>query len=215
MKKLSLGLIALTFLLVNNTFSQFIKEENIEFNKKIVPAISIEVPDLDAKTTYDALRLFMEKQGLKGTKMKSFYVYLNQPFSKISQENLDIYTLVSSKGSKKAPRTFVYFFHSKGNENFIDSKTEPEEITNVKELLKEFIPFSTEYALSLKIKAKEVEINKIEKDLASLTKSINKQNKQKEKIDKNLKKLQTDSATKNLLLIKAKEELEVLRKIGQ
>lgn len=215
MKKLTVTIMALMFIPLISAFSQVIKEEMIEFNKKMVPAVSLEISDMDAPTASSAFQLFLKNHGLQGKKMKNFFVYLNQPLAKISSETLDIYTAVLSKGSKKVAKTYVYFFHSKGNENFVDANSNPAEIENVKALLKEFVNFSTEYAFTMKVNAKKEQIAMLEKDLAALKKSMDKERKKKEKIDKKLSTLQEDVDKKTNALINTNSELNILQSQGK
>ncbi len=211
MKKLAVSIVALMFIPFLNAFGQIPLEENIEFNKKMVPAVCIEVPDIDASTANASFQSFLENQGLKGKKMKKFQAYLNQTFTRISPDNLDMYTTVLVKGKKKNAKTYVYFLLSKGNENFVDATVNPAEIDNVKVLMTEYIAYSSKYTLNMKINAKKEEIAALEKDLKKINKAASKENKKKEKIEKKIKKIESDASKKEGELNKVKEELNTLQ----
>ena len=72
-------------------FAQTPQEETIEFNKKMVPAVCVVVPNMEVSSIQKSFQLFMEKQGLKATINNKFQTYLNQPLAEISPDNLDIY----------------------------------------------------------------------------------------------------------------------------
>lgn len=211
MKKLAISVVALVFIPFLNAFGQIPLEENIEFNKKMVPAVCIEVPDIDESTAILSFQSFLEKQGLKGKKVKKFYAYFNQPLTRISADNLDIYTTVLTKGKKKNTKTYVYFLLSKGNENFVDATLNPAEIENVKVLMTEYIAYSSQYALDMKINAKKEQIAALEKDLKKSNKAVSSENKKKEKIEEKIKQIEKDTSKTEDALNKVKEELKTLQ----
>ncbi|MDD3281029.1 MAG: hypothetical protein PHC83_05590 [Bacteroidales bacterium] len=212
MKKKILILIACLFAVFTYTLTaQTPQEESVEFNKKMVNAVSLEIPDLDVATVTSAMEKFMENNGLKKTGMKGFNAYLNQPFAKLSTQNLDMYTTVISKGKKKNAKTYVYFLLSKGNENFVSSQENASEIMNVKTLLLEFLEFTGQYALEQKIACINDNITQLEKEKSKIEKSGEKIEKKKDKIDKDMKKNEDELKKKNEEISKAKTQLEQLK----
>lgn len=191
--------------------AQTTQEESIEFNKKMANAVSLEIPDLDVETTTAAMEKFMENNGLKKTSMKNFSGYLNQPFTKISTQNLDMYTTVVSKGKKKSAKTYVYFLLSKGNENFVTSQENASEIMNVKTFLLEFLEFTSQYALEQKIQSIKDVIAQLEKEKLSIEKTKNKLEKKMEKMDKDMKENNNELKNKNEEINKTKGTLEQLQ----
>jgi hypothetical protein len=177
----------------------------------MVNAVSLEIPDLDVATVTSAMEKFMENNGLKKTGMKGFNAYLNQPFAKLSTQNLDMYTTVISKGKKKNAKTYVYFLLSKGNENFVSSQENASEIMNVKTLLLEFLEFTGQYALEQKIACINDNITQLEKEKSKIEKSGEKIEKKKDKIDKDMKKNEDELKKKNEEISKAKTQLEQLK----
>lgn len=190
--------------------AQQIQEETIEYNKKSVNAVSVEIPDLDVKTTIAAMEKFLENNGLKKSKMGSFNAYFNQPFAKIGTENYDMYTTVLSKGKRKSQKTYAYFLLAKGNENFVNSTNSPAEITNVKTLLMEFAAYSVEFALEQKIMHTKEVIADLEKDHKSLIKSKEKSQKKIEKETKKMKKAEDQAKGKTEEINKLKSQLQQL-----
>lgn len=190
--------------------AQQIQEETIEYNKKSVNAVSVEIPDLDVKTTIAAMEKFMETNGLQKSKMGSFNAYFNQPFEKIGTENYDMYTTVLSKGKRKSQKTYAYFLLAKGNENFVNSTNSPAEITNVKTLLMEFAAYSVEFALEQKIMHTKEVIADLEKDHKSLIKSKEKSQKKIDKETKKMKKAEDQAKGKTEEINKLKSQLQQL-----
>ncbi|HOS16541.1 MAG TPA: hypothetical protein PKX15_05995 [Bacteroidales bacterium] len=188
--------------------AQQIQEETIEYNKKSVNAVSVEIPDLDVKTTIAAMEKFMENNGLKKSKMGSFNAYFNQPFPKIGTENYDMYTTVLSKGKRKSQKTYAYFLLAKGNENFVNSTNSPAEITNVKALLMEFATYTIEFALEQKIMHTKEVIADLEKDHKSLIKSKEKSQKKIEKETKKIEKTDNQVKEKTEEINKLKSQLQ-------
>ena len=195
--------------------AQQIQEENITYNKKSVPAVSILIPDLDIVTIQAALDSYMSNQGLKRTKMGSFNAYFNQICPKIGEANYDMYTTVLSKGKRKDQKTYAYFLLAKGNENFVNSSSSPAEIANVKVFLSEFLAYTKEFAVEQNISQTKEAIKKLEKEHKSLNKkqekyqkSINKTNKKKEKTDKEAGKVAAELQKMQALLKQLESQLK-------
>lgn len=212
MKKRILTLIVCLVAVCTYTLTaQTPQEETVEFNKKMVNAVSLEIPDLDVATVTAAMEKFMENNGLKKTSMKGFNAYLNQPFAKLSTQNLDMYTTVISKGKKKNAKTYVYFLLSKGNENFVSSQENASEIMNVKTLLLEFLEYSAQFALEQKIACMNDNIVQLEKEKSKIENNGKKIEKKKENIEKEIKKNEDELKQKNEEISKAKTQLEQLK----
>jgi hypothetical protein len=131
--------------------AQQIQEETIEYNKESVNAVSVEIPDLDVKTTNCRYGEIHGNQRFAKYKDGVIHAYFNQPFAKIGTENYEYvyYRLIQRKTQK--PKDLCLFFACQGNENFVNSETAPSEITNVKTLLIDFAAYSVEFALEQKI----------------------------------------------------------------
>lgn len=191
-------------------YAQQIQEESIEYNKKSVNAVSVEIPDLDVKTTIAAMEKFMDNNGLKKSKMGSFNAYFNQPFAKIGMENYDMYTTALTKGKRKSQKTYAYFLLAKGNENFVNSSNSPSEIANVKTLLAEFAAYTVEFALEQKIIQTKDALSQLEKDQKSLIKSKEKSQKKIDKETKKMKKAEDQAIGKTEEINKLKSQLQQL-----
>lgn len=98
--------------------------------------------------------------GIKGRKRSGNRAYENARYRKISPESLDIFYRVerASRGDKTNSRVFLFL--SSGNNNFLDSKTYPDEIASAKEFLAG-LPLAVEiYEMGLVIENQQKVIEK-------------------------------------------------------
>ncbi len=164
MKKLLLFLICFSCISLLIAQSRFTV---VQFNKKDVPAIIVEVPFVES-TVRDAIDKNFEKLGYKNRKQKDYLVYGGVTMPEFGNEPYDIYVLVERKSRQDKDVSFVTFLMSKGFENFVNEREENRLLDKTKTYMNGLKILSAEYDLELQITAQEEVIKKAFKKLDNL-----------------------------------------------
>lgn len=156
---------------VNETVTLFGKDQLSGFTTNIAQTPS----DIVEHAMVDKLE---KGFGLKGSKKKGYYVYMNQPCPAFGEARYDIYFTTAEVGKKKNRATQVTLVVSTGNQNCISFSNDPRTSRNIVAFLEAF-PYDVEaYKTTMKINELKDEIAALEKERVNLEKD---QEKAKEK----------------------------------
>ncbi len=156
MKKLLLLLIS--YLFITTSFAQS-RYTMVQFNKKDIPGVIVEVPFVES-TVRDAIDKNFEKLGYKSRKQKDYLVYSGVIMPEFENEPYDIYVLVERKSRQEKEISNVTFLMSKGFENFMDDREENRLFDKTKNYMNGLRTLAADYDLELQIEAQEEVIKK-------------------------------------------------------
>ncbi|MCF8451490.1 MAG: hypothetical protein K9G49_16580 [Taibaiella sp.] len=190
MKLLQVLLLAL--LIPSLIFAQevTVKEGNVKMGKTKIWCYQATY-NYDKAITIETIEADLGRANLKRTKKKKgFCIYRGVSWAEMSNNKADyIYKTKTKKG-----KTTVYLSASKGYDNFVTTKTEPEFAGKIIAYLNKL---NGEIANTLAIRAKEQELKSIEKKNEEINKQLaesKKQEAEKAKELQNLKRVQTAPA---------------------
>lgn len=136
----------------------------VQFNKKDVPGVIVEVPFVES-TVREAINKNFEKLGYKSRKQKDYLVYNGVNMPEFGNELYDIYVLVERKSRQEKEVSNVTFLMSKGFENFIDDREENRLLDKTKTYMNGLRTLAADYDLELQITEQEEVLRKAIKKL--------------------------------------------------
>lgn len=170
-------------------------EASVMIDKENRHAVTI-VVDQPETTTRDALRMRLERSGLRVRPTDGVSKYKGVILSEISSEKLDIYTKVEPGPNNSS---VVYMAVSRGYNNFTNSRTDSSINQQVKSFLESFITDANNHSSDIGITSQMNDINKGEKDYQQLMNEQSDLQKKKSVIDNRLLEIQ------NTLLLKRED----------
>lgn len=180
MKKL-FALMALVCVL-GSLSAQKVNETVTLFGKDQLTGFTTNIAQTPSDIVENALADKLEKSfGLKGSKKKGYYVYMNQPCPAFGEARYDIYFTTAEVGKKKNKATQVTLVVSTGNQNCVTFSNDPRTSRNIVAFLDAFPNDVEAYKAMLRINALKDEIASLEKDRVNLEKD---QEKAKQKATK-------------------------------
>lgn len=172
-------------------------EASVMIDKENRHAVTIVVDQPEAATR-DALRMRLERSGLKIRQTDGVSKYKGVILSEISSEKLDIYTKVEPGPNNSS---VVYMAVSRGYNNYTNSRSDSSINQNVKTFLESFILDANNHSSDLGITSQMNDITKGEKDYQQLLDDQSDLQKKRTAIDNKLLEIQ------NTLLLK-REDLD-------
>ena len=207
MKKLLLLLISYVFIAATIAQSRFTV---VQFNKKDVPGIIVEVPFAES-TVRDAINKNFEKLGYKSRKQKDYLVYGGVTLPEFGNEPYDIYVLVERKSRQEKEVSFVTFLMSKGFENFVDDREENRLLDKTKIYLNELRTLAADYDLELQIASQEEALRKAIKKLDNYVEDSVSLVKKKRRIEDEMVENRSNINSQKVDSSRQKQILEVLK----
>lgn len=197
MKQIKTILLSAVFLFtVLFSFGQA-SEASVMIDKENRHAVTI-VVDQPESATREALKMRLERSGLKVRATDGVAKYKGVILSEISSEKVDIYTKVEPGPNNSS---VVYMAVSRGYNNYTNSKSDSGINQNVKTFLESFILDANNHSSDLGITTQMNELTKGEKDYQQLLDDQSDLQKKRTAIDNKLTELQ------NTLLLK-REDLD-------
>lgn len=207
MKKLLLLLISYVFIAATIAQSRFTV---VQFNKKDVPGIIVEVPFAES-TVRDAIDKNFEKLGYKSKKQKDYLVYGGVNMPEFGSELYDIYVLVERKSRQEKEVSFVTFLMSKGFENFVGEREENRLLDKTKIYMNGLRNLSAEYDLELQIAAQEDQLKKAVKKLDNYKEDSVSLVRKRKKLDDEMVENRSNINSQKVDSSRQKQILEVLK----
>lgn len=181
MKKLFTLTLALVASISFAFAQQYVSEGPVTILKTEVNGFTINIPKVDSKSATTAITEFLAEKGLVKPKSDDkFTSYKAQKFDVIGEGTYDIYFKAVQKGKKKDISSDIIFICSFGNLNTVSSSNHAIEASNIKAFMSKFPRVIEKYQLKKQIEANTKEREKAEKDLKKmqdkLSKATSKQN---------------------------------------
>jgi NhaP-type Na+/H+ and K+/H+ antiporter len=148
--------------------------------------IQIDQPEKDAR---EALKLRLERSGLKERLRNGVVKYKGVTLSEISPDKLDIYTKVEAGPNNSS---VVYMAVSRGYNNFANSMADSSITQNVKKFLQSFIMDAQHHSADIGITSQVNDISKDEKKYRQLLDEQADLQKKRSAIDSRLLEIQND-----------------------
>lgn len=188
MKQVKIVLLSTMSLLSGMFLHGQARETSVVIEKENHHAIMIQVdqPEKDAR---EALKLRLERSGLKEKLRNGVVKYKGVTLSEISPDKLDIYTKVEEGPNNSS---VVYMAVSKGYNNFTNSMTDSSITQNVKTFLQSFLMDARNYSADIGITNQVNDIGKDEKNYQQLLDEQGDLQKKRSAIDNRLLEIQND-----------------------
>lgn len=164
--------------------------------------IPIDHPEKDAR---EALRLRLERSGLKEKLRNGVTRYKGVTLSEISPDKVDIYTKVEAGPNNSS---VVYMAVSRGYDNFTSSEADSNITQNVKAFLQSFIMDANNHSADIGITSQLKDISKDEKNYQQLLDEQADLKKKRSIIDSRLLEIQNDLYLKKENMDKKKISLD-------
>ncbi|MEL6653519.1 MAG: hypothetical protein AAFP02_02130 [Bacteroidota bacterium] len=202
-------LLLITFCLpFSGTFGQEVAEGQREFMKKSTAnglTIVVEGEPKNVSKVMD--ELINRGTGVKGKNTKGFRLHPNARFAEISNATMDVYYDVERASKTTPPQTRVTLFLSSGNDNFMESGTHPDEMSNATEFLENLQYEVTKYEMALAIEAQE---KLIEKEVKNHEKMVNDSISLQQKLAETIESIENNKVARANQLVKIEEERQRL-----
>lgn len=177
-------------------FAQKVESKNVQVGTMSVPGFTMTIPK-DAKLVQDALNNRLREADLKTKKAEGFIAVLNQLFSEISTDPINLYTLVEKDGRNKAKVTVCVIP--------TDLSINRDKIQdNLRDFLEGFSQYVTRFEAKNNMAAEQDNLKKAQKKHASAVGAV-------EKIDKSIQKDQEKIADKKKEIEKYKAKIAELQ----
>lgn len=164
------------------------REASVMIENENHHAIMIQV-DQPEKDTREALKLRLERSGLKEKLRNGVVKYKGVTLSEISPDKLDIYTKVQEGPNNSS---VVYMAVSRGYNNFANSMADSSITQNVKNFLQSFIMDARNHSADIGITSQVNDISKDEKNYQELLDEQANLQKKRSAIDNRLLEIQND-----------------------
>jgi hypothetical protein len=198
-----------SFLLVNVIVAQS-RFTIVEFNKKDVPAVIVDVPFVES-TVREAINKNFEKLGYKSRKQKDYLVYAGVTLPEFGNEPYDIYVLVERKSRQEKDVSIVTFLMSKGFENFVNEREENRLLDKTKMYMNGLRNLAAEYDLELQIITQEEALKKAIKKLDNYKEDSVSLVKKRKKLDDEIVENRFNINSQKVDSSRQKQILEVLK----
>ena len=185
----------------------------VEYQKADREAIVNEVPfneDMISKAIQDTL----EKMGYKGKESKGFVVYKAVKMPELGNGAYDLYFSVDKKSKKEKSTSNVTMLISKGFDDFVTEKSDPELVRNAKTYLDSLRNTVAVYDRNQQIAEQEEVVRKLEKKIDGLGEDAQDLQKKKKKLEKEIEDNIKDQADQQKELEKQKQILSTLKGTG-
>jgi predicted RNA-binding protein with RPS1 domain len=181
-------------------------ESTVEALKAQQPCVTVSY-NMNPDVVESALKQKLDNAKLgSGDKSKGYRVYKGVNLPDISPDKIDIYTKVEGKKENAT----VYFLVSKGYDNFISSKSDPDMFKKVMAYVNTLQADAVSYQLNLDIKAAEEEQAKAEKKYNNSVDDGKDLQSDKTKIEKKIEENKAEQEKLAAELEKAKAKLAEL-----
>ena len=181
----------------------------VQFNKKDVPGVIVEVPFVES-TVRDAIDKNFEKLGYKSRKQKDYLVYAGVTIPEFGNELYDIYVLVERKSRQEKEISNVTFLMSKGFENFVDDREENRLLDKTKTYMNELRTLAADYDLELQIAAQEEVLRKVAKKLDNYVEDSVSLVKKKRRIEDDIVQNKSNISSQKIDSYRQKQILDML-----
>ncbi len=186
MKQIKIALLGAIALMSCTFLCGQAKEASLMIGKENHPAVMIQV-DQPEKDTREALKLRMERSGLKERLKRGIVRYEGVTFSEISPDKLDIYTKVEEGANNGS---VVYMAVSRGYNNFTSSVADSAITQNVKNFLESFILDASNHTQDIGISSQWNDIERGEKEYKQLVDEQSSLLKKRADLDSRLSEIQ-------------------------
>lgn len=207
MKKITVTVMALFLVLAIQAQSSV---TSVEYQKMQRQAVVCEVPFAE-KTVAGAIDDKFEKMGYKGKDSKGYVVYRGVKLSEISNDPVDMYFMVDRKSRKEKETSIITLLLSKGFEEFMTEKDNPEVFQKAKVYLDSIRNSIADYDLELQIKEQEDVVKDNDKKAAKLVEEAEDLQKKKKKLEKDIEDNIKNQADQKTEIEKQQQILETLK----
>ena len=206
------GLFFILMILGLSTYAQVAQSTQIEYNKVKVPGVSITIAGYEVDFIQNVLQYRLETiGGLKGSNKQGFRFYPAQILHELGFIKYDIYTSID-KGDKKNNFITINMMVSKGFDNFVNPVDDAELTEKMKDFLTYFVgEYLPEHIKKQKIDTLTKTIAALEKECGSLSTDIDKLKKEITSLTNKLNGKEAEFAKKNVELENAKDELNRIK----
>jgi hypothetical protein len=177
----------------------------LEWQKKKIPAVLIEVPQTESATEAAILQKW-KQLGYTGKQTKGVYELKGIKLMDISPDVIDVYLKVERKSRREKDASVVYFIVSRGYENYVKVTDNAEFVKRIKDYTLNFAPWASAEALEREIAAQEEKLKSAEKNVSDLISEA-------DSLQKKLAKLQQDIEDNKSNIEKKRQEVESERKV--
>ncbi len=182
----------------------------VSYQKTDYEAVANEIA-FPEKTIMKAIDANLELKGFKGKSTKGFTVYKNVNLPELGAGNFDLYFNADRKSRRNKDNSTLELLISTGNDNFVNTKSNPVLIANAKTYLNNIIVMITAFDLEQQINVQQDEVTKSDKKYNNYIDDGQSLEKKKRDIENDIEKNKKDKESQLADLEKQKQILESLK----
>lgn len=207
MKRMILFMLVLTLSSITTAQSTL---TTVEYQKVTREAIANEIP-FSEEVIMNAIKDTLQKLGYKGKESKGFTLFRNVRMPALENEPYDLYFAIDRKSKRQKEVSLVTMMLSKGDDNFITEKSNPDVVHKARNFLNGFHHSVRRYDHLQKLMEQEEVVKKIEKTITDLAEEADDMQKKKKKLEKDIEDNSKEQSDQQKELEKQRQVLATLK----